>query len=847
MGSTYLPPFGGMGSFDSSTDSFWPSFLDDLENQVYTGSMRWPGGILAQYYDFRRAIGPQAQRTDNAFGPSSGPSPSTVGPDEFGELLDRTGATGISTVNFATGDPQEAAEFVEYMTGAVGSSDWATQRAQNGHPQPYDVPVWEVGNEEYTTASSWRAGTAVSVGGGGACTADTATCQYIYGGSDSFTNQRVVGYADRSAAAAASTGDPNQSFYVAYPPVQAGSQTVYVGGQAWTAVSSLAGAGPDDDVYTVDDTTGEIMFGDGTHGVAPANGAQVTASYISGPHSGFLDFYSAMKAANPNIQVCSTDTTDAFIEAMGSSLAYDCLQVHPYVGGDNSSVDISSFERTVMAVPDSESANVQSWESEIQANAGRSIPVMLTEYGSLIGSTPDPSEYPYYDDSLDEALVNASQLADWIKDGIQVADRQVLDAEEPAADAVTDYGGLPGAAPYAVTGAIVTPGPDTIVEPTGEYFELFKPLAGGTLLDTKMLNNPPLTASGTATGALSVIAAGAVDGGTDVVVINRDPDNSVNSTLDVDGTASAGVATLTTLNGPSALSYNTASDPDAVTTTTSYATVSDGTVALTFPAHSITLVAVPAASAPSASFTSVQAATSLAVQFTDHSSAVSAAAITGWSWNFGDGATSTAENATHRYGAAGAYPVSLTVTDSNGNQDRFETSVVVRARAGSGAGGSGSSKSSRPPTAAQIKKLLIRALTPSGKHLSIATMLSADHSRRPLIPPEPGKLVVDWYAKAGKRLILVASCRAAFSGEKRVDVAIKLTSKGKRLLHAAKRVVLTGSDAFTRKGTRRSGPASDSRWSLDTSRRSLSCVAEHCLARGQLALSGLTDPRRVRL
>ncbi len=56
MGSTYLPPFGGMGSFDSSTDSFWPSFLSDLEDQVYTGSIRWPGGILAQYYDFRSPL-----------------------------------------------------------------------------------------------------------------------------------------------------------------------------------------------------------------------------------------------------------------------------------------------------------------------------------------------------------------------------------------------------------------------------------------------------------------------------------------------------------------------------------------------------------------------------------------------------------------------------------------------------------------------------------------------------------------------------------------------------------------------------------------------------------------------
>src|SRR6202000_1866131 len=107
---------GGRCSFDASTDSFWPSFLGDLQSKVYTGSLRWPGGITSQYYDWTRAIGPQYARTDNAFGPTSGPSPSSVGPDEFGQLLDDTGAAGISTVNFATGDATEAAGFVQYMT-----------------------------------------------------------------------------------------------------------------------------------------------------------------------------------------------------------------------------------------------------------------------------------------------------------------------------------------------------------------------------------------------------------------------------------------------------------------------------------------------------------------------------------------------------------------------------------------------------------------------------------------------------------------------------------------------------------------------------------------------------------
>jgi alpha-L-arabinofuranosidase len=43
-----------------------------------------------------------------------GPQSSTVGPDEFGRLLDQTGAVGTITVNFATGTAREAADFVAY-------------------------------------------------------------------------------------------------------------------------------------------------------------------------------------------------------------------------------------------------------------------------------------------------------------------------------------------------------------------------------------------------------------------------------------------------------------------------------------------------------------------------------------------------------------------------------------------------------------------------------------------------------------------------------------------------------------------------------------------------------------
>ncbi len=55
-------------------------------------------------------------------------------------------------------------------------------------------------------------------------------------------------------------------------------------------------------------------------------------------------------------------------------------------------------------------------------------------------------------------------------------------------------------------------------------------------------------------------------------------------------------------------------------------------------------------------------------QFTDQSS-VSAGNISQWSWNFGDGTTSTQRNPVHNYSSTGPFNVTLTVTTNNGCSD----------------------------------------------------------------------------------------------------------------------------------------------------------------------------------
>jgi len=52
-------------------------------------------------------------------------------------------------------------------------------------------------------------------------------------------------------------------------------------------------------------------------------------------------------------------------------------------------------------------------------------------------------------------------------------------------------------------------------------------------------------------------------------------------------------------------------------------------------------------------------------------------AVTGWAWDFGDGATSTEQNPSHTYTSAGAFAVSLTVTSADGNHTESKTAFVT--------------------------------------------------------------------------------------------------------------------------------------------------------------------------
>jgi alpha-L-arabinofuranosidase len=111
--------------------------------------VRWPGGNVAQDYRWQWGIGPRDQRpTWINLSWKNEPEPGDFGTDEFIRFARNVGAEPSITVNVEGrgATAAEAAAWVEYCNGPA-TSRYGAMRASSGHPEPYRVKYWEIGNE----------------------------------------------------------------------------------------------------------------------------------------------------------------------------------------------------------------------------------------------------------------------------------------------------------------------------------------------------------------------------------------------------------------------------------------------------------------------------------------------------------------------------------------------------------------------------------------------------------------------------------------------------------------------------------------------------------------------------
>ncbi|MBD3288994.1 hypothetical protein GF337_09340 [candidate division KSB1 bacterium] len=111
-------------------------------------TIRWPGGNFASGYHWMDGIGPVELRPTRPNLAWAGLEPNHVGTDEFLQFCELVGLTPLICVGFGYATPEEAANWVEYCNGDI-STRFGKLRAQNGRREPYNIKLWQIGNEVY--------------------------------------------------------------------------------------------------------------------------------------------------------------------------------------------------------------------------------------------------------------------------------------------------------------------------------------------------------------------------------------------------------------------------------------------------------------------------------------------------------------------------------------------------------------------------------------------------------------------------------------------------------------------------------------------------------------------------
>lgn len=154
-----------LGDTDSSVEAAWDwrkqQWRDDVvkvARELAPGLIRWPGGCFTSYYRWREGVGPPEKRVPMHNICWNGMETNRIGTHEFIHFCRATGADPLIGVNFECdgrkhwrkdwmggdrfGGPQEAAEWVDYCNNPNNGS-----RIANGAKKPFNVRVWQIGNE----------------------------------------------------------------------------------------------------------------------------------------------------------------------------------------------------------------------------------------------------------------------------------------------------------------------------------------------------------------------------------------------------------------------------------------------------------------------------------------------------------------------------------------------------------------------------------------------------------------------------------------------------------------------------------------------------------------------------
>jgi len=160
----YLQFMEPLGDTDGSVEAAWDYDIGNWREDLVAATqslapdvVRW-GGNFIRYYRWREGVGPVRERPSMHNYIWGGKETNRVGTHEFVDFCRRVGAEPLVCVNFLSdgherfwdtvhgenrrGTAEEAADWVSYANDPDNR-----ERRSHGVEEPYDIPLWQIGNE----------------------------------------------------------------------------------------------------------------------------------------------------------------------------------------------------------------------------------------------------------------------------------------------------------------------------------------------------------------------------------------------------------------------------------------------------------------------------------------------------------------------------------------------------------------------------------------------------------------------------------------------------------------------------------------------------------------------------
>ncbi len=156
-----MEPLGATdGSVEAAWDHHGARWREDflrVSRELSPTLIRWPGGCFSSYYRWKEGVGPRAHRVPIQNLSWGGIESNQVGTHEFIAYCRAVRADPLIAINFESeghrrraeiggadrwGTPREAAEWVDYCNNPSNRL-----RRANGAARPFDVRLWQIGNE----------------------------------------------------------------------------------------------------------------------------------------------------------------------------------------------------------------------------------------------------------------------------------------------------------------------------------------------------------------------------------------------------------------------------------------------------------------------------------------------------------------------------------------------------------------------------------------------------------------------------------------------------------------------------------------------------------------------------